>query len=128
MSRVHAEITPVEVTRRRPLTERQKQTLFALHDGRCGLCGLSIAFQEVEWDHRIERDLTQSDAPDQFQLAHKVCHRTKTSERAPVLAHVHRMKAKHEGTAKRGRPIPARVGGGWPAKGKRKMQSRGFAK
>lgn len=97
---------------RRTFSRKDRARIFEAHGGKCHLCKGKIGVAEAwEVEHLIEWSLTRDDSDDNLAPAHKKCHREKTSARAAELAHVERMKAKHEGR--------------WP-KSNAPLRSRGF--
>ena len=127
--------------KRRKLTRKQKAELFLAYDGKCAACGVKLHVTDAEWDHVRERRMAVDEEDAQareelsnFQPLCTQCHRQKTddwTERHTKARHQgggpgsqrhKRDTAKSKGTY---RPIPSKANP-WPAKGTRKLQSRGF--
>lgn len=104
------------MTKRKPISTRERARLFMLHGGICHMCGHKIDGSKERWEvsHVIEWRLTQDDSDENRKPAHYKCHRDYTySKGNPMLAKVERLRLKNMGI----RPQPTR-----------KIQSRGFPK
>jgi 5-methylcytosine-specific restriction protein A len=99
--------TPVEATPRKGFTKAQRARAFMEANGLCALCGDKI-IGAWDIDHRIELALGGKHEPSNWRIAHKSCHRQRTSERAPVLAKVKRILRREAGETRTKRPIPNR--------------------
>ncbi|WP_412545797.1 HNH endonuclease [Maricaulis sp. MIT060901] len=126
--------------KRRKLTRKQKAELFLAYDGKCAACGVKLHVTDAEWDHIKERRMAvdEEDAKAREQLSNfqplcTQCHREKTDDWTGKHAkaerqggrtgqQARRQRKKADGSY-RGIPSPANP---WPAKGTRKIQSRGF--
>jgi len=122
--------------KRRKLTRHQKAALFLYHNGQCAECGSKLAIGEVEWDHVKERRMAvdEADAAERedlsnFQPLCECCHKAKTAEWSGIHAKARRQAGETGQQARRAagktKPIP-QPANPWPAKGSRKLQSRGF--
>lgn len=99
---------PVEIATRKSFTKAQRARAFAAAGGRCALCGEKI-IGPWEIDHVLEHDLGGKHDPSNWRVLHKACHQKRTSDRAPVLAKVHRLHDEHFGEPEPSkRPIPNR--------------------
>lgn len=102
--------------KRKKFSPKTREAVKAAYDGLCARCEEPLG-KVFDLDHIIEHDLMGSDEIDNLVPLHPECHRVKTSARAPVLAHVHRLfKRETEG------PRPSRMKSGG------KLQSAGFDK
>lgn len=101
------------MTRRR-LSTRRRGEIFAEHKGVCALCNGKIQQNEAwELDHRIPLAMGGEDEPENWQLAHRKCHRAKTDVDVGQIAKAKRVEAKHNGTwAPRSR-LPGSRDSGW---------------
>jgi len=102
------EAKPVE---RRSISTKERLRLFALHGGRCHICGDRIDGIREPWDveHVIPWALTRDDSDKNRQPAHRggSCHGAKTKTDVKAIAKAKRIEAKHKGAwAKKGRAIP----------------------
>lgn len=97
---------------RKSFSRRERGRLFALHGGKCYLCGGRIDATEAwEIEHEIPWEISRDDSDDNLRLAHKKCHAVKTKADRKDISKVQRMEAKHKGF--------------WP-KSKTPMRSKGF--
>jgi 5-methylcytosine-specific restriction enzyme A len=96
--------------RRKHFTAKDRDRILKAADGRCHICALPIEpGQEWEVHHIVEWSLTCDDSDGNLAPAHARCHRIVTSERAPILAKVERLRLIHEGAKPKSlRPIKSR--------------------
>ena len=127
MSRVNAPavLSPVQAVPRGRLTPQRKRALMALQGVLCAREGCSECWVEI--DHVAPLALGGRDEDGNCEGLCRACHLIKTRADVKAIAKANRIIARRNGTRRPRKPIPARADGGWP-KGKRKMQSRGFAK
>lgn len=62
---------------RRKYTEYQKKTIYANGNGRCGICGKPINFEDMTVDHKIPLARGGTDDMENLQPAHLCCNRIK---------------------------------------------------
>ena len=104
--------------KRRGFSKKTRAAVAAAYDGLCGACEEPLK-PGFHIDHIIEHDLLGGDDLSNLVPLHAECHRPKTSARAPVLAHVHRLaKATFEPPKERPRKLQGR---GFNSNFKRKM-------
>jgi 5-methylcytosine-specific restriction enzyme A len=87
------------MTKRRMSTTRRAR-IFAAHNGKCHLCGLTIDGTREPWDadHVIALEISGDDSDANLAPAHKRCHAAKTAkEDVPTIAKAKRVAAKHKG-------------------------------
>src|SRR5205814_1934012 len=109
---------PVEITKRKPLTKRQRVKLFDSHKGICCLCKLKIRVGEPWIDeHIIPREISGDDSLDNRAPAHVLCAKIKTKKDQGDIAKTYRVRAKHLGIRSSRSPMAA----GRRSKLKRKM-------
>lgn len=110
--------------KRKKFSRKEREAVAAAYDGLCAACEEPLR-AGFHIDHIVEHDLLGGDDLRNLVPLHPECHRPKTSARAPILAHVHRLaKATFEAPKEpKGRKIQSR--NEWP-KG-RKLESRGFS-
>lgn len=95
--------------------KKERERLFGLYKGECYLCGGSIdrVREAFDIEHQIPWEISYDNSDGNLRLAHVKCHKVKTAKDRKDIAKVHRIAAKHNGTAP-----PSRA----------KIQSRGFPK
>lgn len=103
-------------------SRKERARIFALHEGVCYLCAGKINACEA-WDieHEIPWEISRDNTDANLRLAHRKCHVVKSRADAKDIAKVHRIAAKHNGTAPKTR-TPLRSRGFaksrlWPASG-----------
>ena len=117
--------TPQDGPKRPEMTRKRRAAIHAAHGGLCELCGMSVALDQCEIDHRIAWWISRDDSDDNLRPLCTRCHRTqKTPSDAPVIAHIKRIHARINGT-RRDRPKIRSAGF---QKGKRPIPSRPFPK
>ncbi len=96
-------------------SRKERERLFELRKGHCYLCRGDITPALEAWDveHEIPWEISYDNSDGNLRLAHVKCHKVKTAKDRKDIAKVHRIAAKHNGTAP-----PSRA----------KIQSRGFPK
>lgn len=70
---------------RKKYTEYQKKTIYAIGNGRCGICGKSINFDDMTVDHKISLSHGGTDDIENLQPAHLWCNRIKNGLTMPEL-------------------------------------------
>lgn len=70
---------------RKKYTEYQKKTIYAIGNGRCGICGKSINFDDMTVDHKISLYHGGTDDIENLQPAHLWCNRIKNGLTMPEL-------------------------------------------
>lgn len=96
---------------RKGFSRKVREAVAAAYDGRCDRCGEPLK-PGFHLDHVTERDLGGSNDVNNLVPLHPECHRIKTSARAPVLAHVHRL-AKIEAEGRKPSTMKSRPFDGW---------------
>lgn len=96
---------------RKHISRTERTRLFALHGGICHICNGKIHGERGEaWDvsHVIPLGLGGDDDDVNRMLAHRKCHRVRTSEQdIPWIAKAKRIRAAHEGAKAPSRnPLP----------------------
>ena len=93
------------MTARRTISAKERLRLFQLHGGICHLCNGRIQVGEAwEVSHDIPLELLGADDDANRLLAHKKCHRARTSTvDQPNIARAKRRERKHLGIKKPGR-------------------------
>lgn len=83
---------------RKPISGKERARIFELHGGICHICGGKIHAGEA-WDieHVIPYALTQDDSDQNRQLAHRKCHKAKTSADRRTIAKANRVRNKYRG-------------------------------
>lgn len=97
------------MTKRRKLTRLQRVKIYDAAGGTCCLCRLPIDAERGErWVIEHVKPLWQGGADDSTNMkpAHYQCAIDKTAGEAPVKAKGDRVRAKHLGVRKPGRPMP----------------------
>ena len=103
-------MTPYTPVKRKPLTPLQRTKLFLEHGGKCCICKEKIGLNEKWIDEHINPlGMTGTNDWSNRGPAHVACAKTKTADDKANIAKAKRIQAKHLG-----------------AKGKSKIQSRGF--
>ena len=104
------------MTARKSISTRERVRLFALHGGRCHLCGGRVQVGEA-WDisHELPLELGGSDDDENRQIAHRKCHRAHTAAvDAPAIGKMRRREAKHLGARAPSRhPLPGGRASPW---------------
>lgn len=103
---------------RTKLTRKQIAELFLRQDGRCPLCGQKLqtkGHEPVEFndEHMLARWRGGSEATSNRALVCRPCARGKTSEEAPELAKMKRVRDKHIGAKRSQNPLPGSKASGW---------------
>lgn len=100
-------------TARKKIPEKVRKAVLARQEGLCAKCGVQL-FGRFHIDHDLERHLMGADHESNYRALCAPCHIAKTSERAPVLAHVNRL---HEATWEEPipNPHPIQSRNEWPA-------------
>ena len=70
---------------RKKYTEHQKKTIYASGNGRCGICGKPINFDDMTVDHKIPLSCGGTDNIENLQPAHLWCNRIKNGLTMPEL-------------------------------------------
>lgn len=84
---------------RRGFSPKVRKAVFDAYDGLCARCDEPLR-PGFHIDHILERDLGGTMDLKNLVPLHPECHRPKTSERAPVLAKVHRLEKQTFGEPK----------------------------
>jgi 5-methylcytosine-specific restriction endonuclease McrA len=104
---------------RRSISTKERARLFTLHGGCCHICEGKIHVGEA-WDvsHVIPLALGGDDDDVNRMLAHRKCHRVRTSEQdIPFIARAKRRAANHAGArAPSSRPLPGGRNSKWRKK------------
>lgn len=102
--------------KREEFSDKVRAQAFLRCGGKCESCGMRLKVSEGEYDHVIPYFLTQDSTLSNCQVLCVPCHRgvgAKTAADQKVISKVKRVKAKHDGTAKKR--------GGFHSQFKRKM-------
>jgi 5-methylcytosine-specific restriction protein A len=84
---------------RRPVSNRERARLFALHLGECHICGVKIGSGEAwELEHVLPLAYSGDDSDANRKPAHVKCHARKTKNDRRDISKVERMKQKHDGS------------------------------
>jgi len=110
-------MTKYGLEERRVLSPRDRLSLFERHRGVCCLCGLKIMVGD-KWivEHIIALELGGGNADDNLGPAHDHCAREKTKEDHARGAKLKRVRQKHLGIRKEGRPMPGSRRSPWKKK------------
>jgi hypothetical protein len=124
------------------LSAKQRAALVLKQEGRCALCGCKP--RAFEGDHIRELWEGGTNKPDNWQMLCPPCHKLKSGAAAKRRAKMNRLRMKTgqiKRRKERDKPLilsrgfsrpssdPAKImSAGWPAKGTRKIASRGFQK
>lgn len=65
------------MSNRKKYTEYQKRAIYANGNGRCGICGKPINFEDMTVDHKIPLSCGGTDDIENLQPAHLCCNRIK---------------------------------------------------
>ena len=130
--------------KRKGFTPRNVAAVFIKYDARCAKCSEKVKLGEYQIDHIQRIDALGKHELENWQLLCTPCHSGKTkvdNREAKKGARVRGEKGQRARREKRDTPLilsrgfsrpssdPAKIlSAGWPAKGARKLQSRGFAK
>lgn len=109
--------------KRKPLTRLQRVKLFDEHKGECCLCNLPIRAERGERfivEHIKPLWLGGADDLSNMAPAHERCAIAKTTREAPIKAKSDRVRARHLGIKKSGRPMPGSRASGF----KKRMDGR----
>lgn len=99
--------SPYSVTKRRPLTNRQRLQMFLDAGGICCICGHKIDGVREMWDeHVIALADGGSNAMSNRGPAHERCTRPKTAKEATERARGRSFAERHYGAARPKRPMP----------------------
>lgn len=87
------------MTARRSISTKERARLFALHGGRCHICGWKIDGTCERWEveHVIPFAYSRDDSDENRKPAHINCHAVKTADDRTDIAKVERMRLKHTG-------------------------------
>lgn len=105
--------------RRKNRGERERARLFALHDGRCHICGQKIqgGYERWELEHVIPLELGGEDDDENTRPAHEACHREKTAKDVAQIRKAQRLERRTQGIGKTvQRPLPGGRGSRWKKK------------
>ena len=99
---------------RKTISTKRRQELFQSHAGLCHICGGKIQVGEA-WDveHIIPIAMGGEDDEANWALAHRKCHRGKTSEDVGNIARAKRREARHLGIKKSRNPLPGGRSSPW---------------
>lgn len=122
----------VQIDKRKPLTRRETIQLMLDQEGRCG-CGCGVKLEPMKEGVIDEHVIPLGIRENANELANralyrKPCAAKKTPGDQSAIAKCKRIEARENGTRRERKPIPQRVGGGWPAKGSQKLSGRGWPK
>jgi len=104
--------------KRKTISAKTRVALFQKRGGICHICGGKINVGE-SWDidHCIPLAMGGEDSEENWELAHSVCHRTKTTDDVANIAKAKRREIRHLGVKVSRTPLPFGKGSGL----KRKM-------
>lgn len=64
--------------KRRSMTKARVARIYALREGRCGICKIQIGFKPYELDHIVPLSHGGTDLDDNIQILCRYCHAEKT--------------------------------------------------
>lgn len=80
------------VTDRKPLTKRQRLTLYLSQGGRCAVCGERRELDEMDDDHHLPLwNNGTNEADNRRMICREGCHKAKTAKEAKERAKVKRL-------------------------------------
>src|SRR5688572_29270196 len=97
----------IETPKRKSLSAKDREKIFAREHGVCHLCKVTIDPVREKWqaDHVIAREFTGKDDLEEFKPAHVSCHKGKTKDDVMMIRKAQRIRRKHMG-AKPQKPEP----------------------
>lgn len=107
---------------KRNVSKARREKIIAAQDGVCkrACCGAPA----VDVDHIIPLWAGGSNRDDNLEGLCVPHHKQKTQAEAKARAKAKRIEARTTGARRPRKPIPQRVGGGWPPKGSRKLPTK----
>jgi 5-methylcytosine-specific restriction protein A len=105
--------SPYSVTKRKPLTTKQRAQLFLSHEGICCLCHTKIVNEPWIDEHLLPLAMDGSNDMENRGPAHVRCARIKTAKDATDRAKVRRVAEKHIGAKRSSRPLPGGKNSPW---------------
>lgn len=109
---------PYAVTKRKPLTDKQKLKMFLDAGGICCVCGQKINGVKEAWDeHVLPLAVGGSNDADNRAPAHEKCAREKSAAETTLRKKAERVAEKHLGArSRKARPLPGTKASGWKKK------------
>ncbi len=109
---------PFEVTKRKPLTPKQRVEMFLAHGGICCLCHTKIMTPHERWidEHELALWLGGGNEMANRGPAHERCAKAKTSKEATERSHIRRVAEHHMGAKRPSKAMPGSRRSGWKHK------------